>query len=150
MANVQPTSPAPRRSRSSESTAATARRRAGTQAAAKGRPRRARATGAAPKARTTAKAAKVEAAVKTRGDRGLVRWPEVPLVHVRVPVFRVPVPRPRTLIAQTRWASQTARALLPSAARLVYSGGLGALAVAEVLASGRRRGGRGLGSRPHG
>jgi hypothetical protein len=57
-----------------------------------------------------------------RAEGGLVHWSEVPLVHLQVPVLR-----PTALLAQT------VRAMLPSAERAAYYGGLGVLAVAGVL-----------------
>jgi hypothetical protein len=77
------------------------------------------------------KAAEVEGEVveRARGEPGLVYWSKVPLV----PIVRVPVLRPTALLAPPRRAARTARAMLPSATRGVYYGGLGALAVAGVL-----------------
>jgi hypothetical protein len=79
------------------------------------------------------RAVAAEVAERMKAEGGLVRWPEVPLVHMRVPVPRVPIAHPGALLAQTRWAAQTARSMLPSAERIAYYGGLGALAIAGVL-----------------
>jgi hypothetical protein len=55
------------------------------------------------------------------------------VVHMRVPVVRMPVAPPQALVAPTRRAAQTVRSSLPPTDRLVYYGGLAALAAVGVV-----------------
>jgi hypothetical protein len=67
-------------------------------------------------------------------ESALVRWTavQVPVVHVRLPMLRVRVPRPPVL-ESARWAAQTLRVYLPPRERVVYYGGLGLMAAIGVL-----------------
>ena len=82
------------------------------------------------------------AQAKPTPDGGVVRWTAVPvpLVHTRiaVPSIRMPAlgshfPGLNAVVAQARWAAQAARATLPPADRMLYYGGVGAMAVVGVL-----------------
>jgi hypothetical protein len=93
---------------------------------------------AGPRSRTAAKipAEAPPGAAVAQGPQG--KAPVVSLMSVRLPVVhaRVPMVRvqpPEAAAAQTRWMAQAVRANLPSTERLVYYGGLAALAVAGML-----------------
>jgi hypothetical protein len=75
-------------------------------------------------------------------DGGLVRWTTIPLpiIHtwlavpsIQMAALRSPSSGLNAMAAQTRWAAQAARANLPPADRLLYYGGVGAMALLGVL-----------------
>jgi hypothetical protein len=75
-------------------------------------------------------------ATKDRGDaaHGLIHWEELPVAHVRVPVVHLPVPSAwSSPLAQIRWVARAISSTLPPPSRLLYYGGIGALALLGVL-----------------
>jgi hypothetical protein len=62
-----------------------------------------------------------------------VDWQEVPMPHVRIPVVHVEMPGMGSVVAQTRWIAQTAVSAMPQPRRLLYYGGLGALAALGLV-----------------
>jgi hypothetical protein len=67
-------------------------------------------------------------------EAALVHWTAVqlPVVHMRLPVLTVRVPR-SPVLASARWAAQTLQVYLPPRERLAYYGGLGLMAAIGVL-----------------
>ncbi|MER7005973.1 hypothetical protein ABT297_23435 [Dactylosporangium sp. NPDC000555] len=64
---------------------------------------------------------------------GRVRWEELPLARIRVPVVHLPMSSARPLIAEARWVLKAAASALPPPPRLLYYGGVGVLAALGVL-----------------
>lgn len=141
MATAQRTS-APRPGSSSRRSAATASRASTTStSAAAGRRQRLTEDPAAKSAKRVSAATSAtqsSTASKSEDHEQQKSWPfrstavSLPVVNLRVPVPGADVPS-AAAIAQTRWAAQVMRANLPPVERLVYYGGLTALAVAGVL-----------------
>jgi hypothetical protein len=125
--------------RGSRTTAAESPRRRQTQATAATTKATRRRTPHAPAVKESVAPATAQAQAT---DGGVVRWTafSVPVLHARVPVPTIhmsalpsPVPGVTAVAARARWATQAAQANLPPADRLLYYGGVGALALGGVL-----------------
>jgi hypothetical protein len=62
-----------------------------------------------------------------------VTWQEVPMPHLKVPVVHMPKPNVQSTIANARWTGRTIMSAIPQPKRLLYYGGVGALAAVGVL-----------------
>ncbi len=140
-------------SHTSKSTTARGARRASGAASASAADRGATAAGTDRRRRTRASAPTSSAATTAKRTRGARQQPAegrktvplqgaslirrtavtVPVVNVRVPLLSPRVPDPDAMASQTRRAAQAVRANLPPMERLLYYGGLGALAAAGTL-----------------
>jgi hypothetical protein len=63
----------------------------------------------------------------------LVTWQELPMPHLRVPVVHVGAPSARSVIARAQWTARTIASAVPQPKRLLYYGGVGALAALGIL-----------------
>jgi hypothetical protein len=57
----------------------------------------------------------------------------LPVVHMKVPNPAASIPGADAMVAQTRWVAQAVLSYLPPTERLLYYGGVGALAIAGIL-----------------
>jgi len=63
----------------------------------------------------------------------LVTWEELPVPNLKVPVVHLSTPAARSVLAQTRWTARTVVSAIPEPKRLLYYGGVGALAALGIL-----------------
>jgi hypothetical protein len=62
-----------------------------------------------------------------------VTWAELPVPNLKVPVVHLNAPSARSVLDQTRWTARTVVSAIPEPKRLLYYGGVGALAVLGIL-----------------
>ncbi|MEV8511775.1 hypothetical protein [Dactylosporangium sp. NPDC051484] len=127
-AKTKPGAGAGSRSRGGGTARATAGGRATTTRTAKPE------TGRGGERRAAAPAGRAASPEEERHDgHGGVRWGELPLAHIRVPVVHLPMPSARPLIAEARWVLKAVASTLPPPSRMLYYGGVGALAALGVI-----------------
>ncbi|MEV4510020.1 hypothetical protein AB0K00_13780 [Dactylosporangium sp. NPDC049525] len=70
---------------------------------------------------------------RPEAESELVTWQDVPMPHVKVPVVHVAGPAARSVLTNVTWTTRTLVSAVPEPRRLLYYGGVGALAVLGVL-----------------
>ncbi|MEV0570779.1 hypothetical protein [Dactylosporangium sp. NPDC050588] len=71
-------------------------------------------------------------AERPKAKSELVTWQDVPMPHVKVPVVHGG-PAARSVVSNVRWTAHTLASAVPPPERLLYYGGVGALAALGVV-----------------